>query len=97
MAKSELHYHGCSKCRRRYNDTCTERPMVTVQGVCMSCRMGRTSTLMTGIEPRDCCRKTVRLANKNDLKTYRLAGPGPWWLCLVCARQFAYDPRITHE
>lgn len=52
---------------------------------------------MTGIDPRPCCRVNVRVTNKDDLKTYKLRGPGPWWLCKTCARQFAFDPRISHE
>lgn len=92
MAKPELHYHGCTHCKRRYPDACEDRKPNT----CPSCRMGRTSIYMTGIDPRPCCTENARLANKDDLKTYRLAGPGPWWLCRECARQFAFDPRNAH-
>lgn len=93
MPKPELHYHGCHNCRRRYPDAC-ETP--TKNGICPSCKTGRLSIHMTGIEPRECCRASARVANKNDLKTYRLRGSSPWWLCMECARQFPFDPRITN-
>lgn len=93
MAKPELHYHACTHCRRRYPDACTSAGL---NSVCPSCVMGRDSIHMQGIAPRPCCHQHLRVANRVDLKTYRLAGPGPWWLCGACGRQFGYDVRIAN-
>lgn len=93
MAKPTLHYHSCTEkdCRQRYPDAC-DTP--TVNDVCRSCRQGRPSVHQIGIDPRPCCGDNLRVANKNDLKTYKLRGPGPWWLCMKCGRQFGYDVRL---
>lgn len=94
MAKPELHYHACKFCRRRYPDACTTPKD---NGKCPTCRMGRLSVHMTGIEPRPCCYEHLRVARKDELKTYRLTGSNPWWICTECCRQFGYDVRIKND
>jgi hypothetical protein len=93
MAKPELHYHVCKQCKRRYPDACATPKD---NKVCSTCRSGRLSIHMQGIAPRPCCYEHLRVARKDELKTYRLAGTDPWWICAACCRQFGYDVRITH-
>lgn len=33
------------------------------------------------------------MVNKEEIKTYKLAGAHPWWICLGCSRTFPYLPR----
>jgi len=93
MAKPELHYHACISCRERYPDACIWPGR---NDLCGSCRQGRLSVHQLGIGPRDCCHQNLRVTRKDELKTYRLRGEGPWWICTVCCRQFGYDVRLAH-
>lgn len=93
MAKAEMHYHACTHCRRRYPDACTK---TKANDVCNTCVTGRLSIYAYGIEPRPCCYENLRVARKDELKTYKLAGTGPWWICTVCCRQFGYDVRLAN-
>lgn len=83
------HFHGCLQCHRRYPDACDTPER---DSRCSSCRSGRPSIHQLGIAARDCCRSNSRLANKDDLKTYRLVGAASWWLCRTCGRQFPINP-----
>jgi hypothetical protein len=89
----KLHYHSCSNCRHRYPDACHSSEE---NGLCNTCRSGRSSIHMVGSQPQDCCRTDCRVANKDDIEMYRLRGTGPWWLCRTCSRQHGFDPRNTH-
>jgi hypothetical protein len=84
------HHHACTRCRRRYHDAC-ETP--AVDGVCNSCRTGRLSTWVAATEPRPCCLTDAMPADRYDRDKYLLAGPGPWWVCRTCARQFPTQPK----
>lgn len=87
-----FHYHACEDCRAKYPDGC-DTPKVN--GTCNTCRSGRRSVHAVGHEVHDCCRTDSRLVNKDDLKVYRLAGSTNWWICRVCARTFATNPRTA--
>ena len=92
MAKSELHYHGCVQCKRRFGDTCGEAK--TFAGPCLFCRTGHEPPIwVKSMEPQPCCFERATPASKHDLKTYRLAGKGPWWSCRNCYRQFPINPK----
>lgn len=91
--KPELHYHACTTCKRRYPDACTTPK---TNQVCITCKSGRLSIHALAIDPRPCCATHLRLTRKDELKTYRLEGPGPWWICAKCFRQFGRDVRITN-
>lgn len=86
----KLHYHGCTNCHLRYHDACHTPEL---DGLCPSCTTGRISAYQQAIEPRACCYVDTRLANRDDRDVYKLAGPGPWWLCRTCARQFTRQPK----
>lgn len=85
-----LHYHACERCRNKYPDAC-DHP--DYDDVCMTCRTGHQSIHQRGTLPAVCCTTECRLANKDDLETYKLRGKGPWWLCRTCSRQHGFKPR----
>lgn len=80
----KAHHHGCVHCHCRYTCAC-----YTPQhdDVCTDCRQQRSTFIQMGLYPKACC-VTRRLATPDDRKRYLLAGPGPWWLCTTCLRQF---------
>lgn len=88
-AKKTWHLHACTTCRRTYGDTCET---ATSNATCNECRSGLVSAYGKGRNPIACCLSGARLATKDEIKTYRLAGPGPWWICRTCSRQHGYDP-----
>lgn len=93
--KGKLHYHGC-QCGRTYGDACTTPEK---NGRCNPCISGIPSKLARGREPTVCCLTNLRPAEKYDRERYNLAGPGPWWICKTCARQFIRPPKEvpTHD
>ena len=92
--KEKLHYHGCDRCRGRYSCSCD---MPGVDTTCGQCRGGHTekglSTWQAATAPRDCCREQARTATNRERETYKLAGPGPWWVCTHCWRTHPKNPR----
>lgn len=97
MAKNlngKLHYHACVHCKGRYPDACQSS---LDNGTCGTCRQGRLSVHQLGTNPSTCCPNNVRVANKDDIETYRLRGKGPWWICMTCARTFGHDIRIRND
>lgn len=53
---------------------------------CAPCRGGALPAYDT-TSPRACCRNNVRqVTDRDELLSYRLAGPGPWFKCKTCAR-----------
>lgn len=82
--KGKRHYHGCIHCKNRYCCSCYSPEL---DDVCTDCRQDRSTFIQMGERPRECC-VNRRLATKDDRSTYLLAGPGPWWMCRVCSRQF---------
>lgn len=89
------HAHGCIRCHVRYEDAChtpdTDQP-------CTGCAGGLVwQYLIDNMRPRPHCRERSRLANKHEIKTYKLAGGHLWWICLDCSRTFPYDPRTWNE
>lgn len=87
--KGEQHFHGCTECRGRYGDACTE---LQVDGTCNACRSGIPSIDQSVRAPHGCCFNNVRLCEKYDRERYKLAGPGPWFVCRTCARTFPARP-----
>lgn len=83
--KGSLHYHGCIACHCAMTCAC-ETPEADTQP-CNDCRQGRVTFIQEGRYPRECCADR-ELATKDDRETYKLAGPGPWWICTTCCRQF---------
>lgn len=84
------HYHGCTTCGLRYDDTCRTPE---ADGTCLSCRRGELSVYQYAYMPRPCCFTNSQVASKDDRTLYKLAGPGPWWKCKTCARQFTRQPQ----
>jgi hypothetical protein len=79
-----LHFHGCSTCRRCLGCSCSTPQ---VNPVCRTCRGLTPSTYDVAREPRGCCHgNTVQVSRPEDLETYDLAGPGPWFRCQTCFR-----------
>ena len=92
-----FHRHGCSVCGRRYDDSCD---MPEENGRCRFCRgvAHPPTPWERSYAPQECCRRLARLATTDERGSYRLAGPGPWWICQPgrgCARTHPYDPRTT--
>lgn len=89
-----VHAHGCPTCRSRYEDNCEDR---TTDEQCSWCRAGR-SMEERGIhyhnrQPKDCCRQDSRIATKEEIKSYTLAGASTWYICKTCARTHPTKPR----
>lgn len=83
------HRHGCLQCRLSYSCDC-QTP--EVDDLCNSCISGRISAYQEAIEPRECCRRKCKRATDADRTKYKLAGPGPWFLCTTCRRQHPTNP-----
>lgn len=88
--KRTAHYHACTRCHVRYEDTCENQGQ---NEECSSCRRGELSRYQESVLPRECCLDNCRLARKDELKTYDLRGGGNWWICATCARQFGRNPK----
>lgn len=88
--KNKLHYHGCDRCHGRYTCSCgTPDTDLT----CSRCRGGHgDSTTSAALRPRGCCGTESRQARPAERDMYRLAGPGPWWVCTHCWRQHPSNP-----
>jgi hypothetical protein len=84
-----LHHHGCVQCRLRYEDPC-EQP--EIDSLCNSCICGRVQAYQAAIEPQECCRVLCTRATDKERITYKLAGPGPWFICARCRRQHPFNP-----
>lgn len=88
--KKDLHAHGCTRCKAFFQDACNEPEK---NWLCSFCETGTGWELLRqGRAPCDCCRAHSRLARKEEVATYGLAGDKPWWICTVCARCQVYKP-----
>ena len=83
--KHKGHHHGCTSCHLRYRCNCDQ---LDVDGICVDCRMGRRTFIQEGNYPKECCASRRLVQFKEDRERYKLAGPGPWWICPTCCRQF---------
>ena len=99
-SKGEMlrHAHGCIRCRARYEDTCSDP---VGDGLCRLCASDGTNVDPWWPEarlPRECCMEDSKRLNpdwKGDratMKSYKLAGRGPWWQCSTCGRTHPFDP-----
>jgi hypothetical protein len=43
--------------------------------------------------PIACCYMDTRLARRDEIATYRLAGTRTWFICGCCKRAFIYQPK----
>lgn len=87
------HAHGCTKCRVRYEDDCTDP---SVNGLCTGCK-GHMPwiVLIENRLPKDCCRVFSReMKDIKERKQYSLAGSTAWFKCHECGRTQIYDPRV---
>lgn len=90
MAKKTVHWHGCRRCRTRYEDTCATPKE---NELCSACRGGIPFQLLVdNAKPRECCAGTSRLVTKEEQKRYTLAGEASWWICQKCSRTQIYRP-----
>lgn len=90
MTRRTAHLHCCASCRATYEDNCLTPE---TDEFCNPCRSGIPSSYGVGRLPQLCCHKATRPALKPEIKTYRLAGAGTWWICGHCHRQFGYNPK----
>lgn len=89
--KKDLHAHGCPKCKERYEDACNESAK---NFICSFCENGvGWELLREARRPKDCCRAHSRLANKDEIKRYSLAGDAKWWICTACKLTQIYKPK----
>lgn len=88
----ERHAHGCPRCHYRHEDACRDP---YDDRLCIKCRGGKAWELIRkNTEPDDCCRQFSRLASKDEVESYRLAGSCLWFFCPKCARTHPYvNPR----
>jgi hypothetical protein len=84
-----FHYHACIICRGRYGDACATRQH---NGKCNACLSGITSTYAYTLQPVPCCRRSSRPVVTEEIARYKLAGPGPWFICGTCRRTHSYNP-----
>jgi hypothetical protein len=90
--KGKQHNHGCADCNGRYV-CCCETP--EVNGRCNPCISGIPSTAARAMGPRRCCYEAMPITPIRyaaDFRSYKLAGPGPWFKCPTCARTFPAQP-----
>lgn len=93
---SQPHAHGCTTCKGRYEDNCHAS---NVNAECGPCR-GHIpwSLIIANRLPKDCCRLHSRLADKDEIKLYRLSPACDWFRCSICARtQPFYNPTEVHR
>ncbi len=86
-----FHLHSCTSCGHTYGCSCTSP---AVNGRCGDCRTDHGRPLWDrDRDPAPCCGRDQLdlLTRADDLKTYQLAGPGPWWKCRTCARVHGRD------
>lgn len=87
-----FHAHGCEVCSARYTDAC-DTPLVNAR-----CSLHRSTNPRprviwdTDLDPIECCRKHAIRADVDTRERYALGGPGPWWICPLCARTSPYNP-----
>lgn len=91
----KLHMHACPTCGLPRWCSCAT-PAVDLPP-CTECTTGRRSTLVDGWRPIPCCESATQPATNDERTLYRLAGPGPWWLCRRCARVFGFQPSLGDE
>lgn len=86
----EVHSHGCTECKQRFEDNC-QQPKQNF--LCSFCETGNGWTLLReGRSPKDCCRVFSRLATKDEIKSYNMAGDKPWFICTECSRHQIFNP-----
>lgn len=85
------HAHRCVRCGLRYEDSCDDSP---TDGECTPCRGERPRPpWYRGRDPVACCLERSRLATRDDIRLYRLAGQAEWWICQACKRTHPYNPK----
>lgn len=86
------HHHGCTECRGRYVCACEEPGR---NRRCNACISGIPSNTAREWGPRQCCydaEPIKPITYADALKSYKLAGPGPWFKCPTCSRTFPAQP-----
>lgn len=89
VARSNVHAHGCPKCRERFEDACSEPQS---DPTCVQCRTGNITwpQMRENRRPKDCCRYHSRLVMKTEVKQFRLGSTCLWFICKTCARTFPF-------
>jgi hypothetical protein len=90
------HAHGCSRCKTRYEDSCQTPEKDALCADCRSPGSGWTM-LIENRSPKDCCFALSRVATKEELARYRLAGQSAWWICRACARTHPFQPKEAQK
>jgi len=81
--KKTWHVHACRGCGNTYRDTCDQ---AGEDATCDTCSGHRAwQLLVDNASPRTCC-LNARLVNRDEKKTYRLAGRSNWHICKTCGR-----------
>lgn len=85
------HFHYCveRECRLIYEDNCKD---VRVNGRCHLHRGSRRPIWIAARDPQACCIGNCAIVGEvKRLVHYRLAGPGPWYQCSICARAHGWN------
>lgn len=92
--KGKLHYHPCISCGIPYTCPCKTPAVDDLCNLHSPLRLPQNgpTVLYTNRLPQQCCFIHARSASTEDRNIYRLAGPGPWWICRLCFRQFGFFP-----
>jgi hypothetical protein len=88
----KAHTHACDECLRRFVDDCAAPHEAKRCGHCIAGRVPDRAWT-EGYEPRDCCRISARLADRDVMNQYSLSKAATWYFCPVCCRCFAFDPK----
>jgi hypothetical protein len=92
VAKPGVHMHGCPSCLDTFICACKEA--ATSDPKCSRCIGGHKRTAIhMGRLPIACCYIDTRLARRDEISTYRLAGTRTWFMCACCKRAFIYQPK----
>lgn len=90
--RGKMHYHVCIRCGGIYWDHCKK---VESHGTCPCRTVHGRPVWLTDHDPAPCCAENVELMTLDRIKSYRLAGPGPWFQCKTCRRFFGHRPVTT--
>lgn len=91
---SRYHQHCCYECKGVYTDSCGTP---TENKHCVGCQSAHGRPLWDrDRDPMKCCLELGACEMVTDGATialFKLAGPGPWFICKTCHRTHGYLPK----